>query len=132
MEEWNGYFNEGMSYYNTTIGGIKKGRKFGNVVYYNLIGIALECFLTAALVKEGQLPEHSSISSIIRELKKRYEVPESFTEDSRFYNKFWNFCSLEIVKPLVPSDEEIQRLVTFVENVKVWTEALLEEPVKAV
>jgi len=131
MEEWSGYLNEGVSYYNATVGGIKKGRKFGNVVYYNMIGMALESFLTAAITKDGFLPEHSSVSSMLRELKKKYDVPEEFTTESRFFNRFMNMCSLEVMEMKEPTDEDIQRLVDFTANVKTWTEALLEKPCEA-
>lgn len=128
MEEWSGYYGEGLSYYKTTVGGIKKGKKLGSAVYYNLIGLSLESFLTAAITKDGFLPEHSSISYMIRELKKKYDVPESFTEESRFFNRFMNMCSLDIVEIKEPNDEELQRLVKFLEQVKDWTENLLEIP----
>ncbi len=129
MEEWSGYYNEAVAYYNTTVGGIKKGRKFGNAVYYNLIGLALESFLTAAITKDGFLPEHSSVSSMLRELKKKYEdIPESFTQEARFYNKFMNMCSLEVKDDVIPEDEDIKRMVAFTESVKDWTEKLLEKP----
>ena len=70
----------------------------------------------------------SSISYMIRELKKKYDVPESFTDDSRFFNRFMNMCSLDIVEVKEPNDEELLRLVEFLEQVKVWTENLLEIP----
>lgn len=125
MDGWSAYYNEGASYYNTTIGGLKKSRPFGNTVYYNLIGLALEAFLTAATVKEDFLPEHSSISGMIRELRKKYEVPEHFTGESRFFNRFMNMCSLEVTPEIIPTDEELQRLVVFLKDVRMWTESLL-------
>ncbi|WP_163716942.1 hypothetical protein [Mangrovibacterium lignilyticum] len=127
MVEWSGYFNEGVSYYNATIGGIKKGRKLGNAVYYNLVGLALESFLTAASAKGGELPEHSTVSSMLRGLKKKHEVPESFTDEARFFNRFMNMCSLEIMEIKEPSDEDIDRLAKFVGDVKEWTESILGE-----
>ncbi len=92
MEEWSGYYNEAVGYYNTTVGGIKKGRKFGNPVYYNLIGLALESFFTAATVKDDFLPEHSNVSYMIRQLKKKVEVPESFTNETPVLNSVMNMC----------------------------------------
>ena len=120
MEEWNGYYSEAVAYYKTTVGAKKKGRPFGNLVYYNLIGLSLEGFLTAMMTNGGDLPEHSSISSMLRALGKKYEMPESFRGESRFYNKFMNFCSLEVQEPLEPTDEEIDRMIRFVENLKSW------------
>ncbi|PTN07719.1 hypothetical protein [Mangrovibacterium marinum] len=128
MEEWCGYYNEGLSYYKTTVGGIRKGKKLGSAVYYNLIGLSLESFLTAAMMKDGFLPEHSSISYMIRELKKKYDVPESFTDESRFFNRFMNMCSLEVLEMKEPDEQDLLRLVDFLEQVKAWTETLLEVP----
>ncbi|MCW0481715.1 hypothetical protein [Gaoshiqia sediminis] len=121
METWNGYHSEALAYYKTTVKAKEKGRPFGNLVYYNLIGLALEGFLTALITKDGDLPEHSSISSMLRMLKKKYEVPELFIEESRFYNKFMNFCSLEVLETLEPTDEEIDRMINFLAEVKEWT-----------
>ena len=131
METWNGYYSEAEAYYKATVGAKKKGRPFGNLVYYNLIGLALEGFLTSLIRKDGSLPEHSSISSMLRMLKKKHDVPESFTEESRFYNRFMNFCSLEVLETLEPTDEEIDRMIRFVEDLKTWidkNERVLEEP----
>ncbi len=122
METWNGYYSEAVAYHKTIVGAKRKGRPFGNLVYYNLVGLALEGFLTALISKDGSLPEHSSISSMLRMLKKKYDVPESFTEESRFYNKFMNFCSLEVLETLEPTDEEIDRMIRFVEDVKNWVD----------
>jgi hypothetical protein len=130
METWNGYYSEAEAYYKTVVGAKRKGRPFGNLVYYNLIGLSLEGFLTALISKDGSLPEHSSISSMLRMLKKKHEVPESFTEESRFYNKFMNFCSLEVLETLEPTDEEIDRMIRFVEGLKSWIDnnmGVLEE-----
>jgi len=130
METWSGYYSEAEAYYKTTVGAKKKERPFGNLVYYNLIGLALEGFLTAMITQNGNLPEHSSISSMLRMLKKNYEVPESFIEESRFYNKFMNFCSLEVLETLEPTDGEIDRMIQFVAQLKTWIDenrGVLEE-----
>ncbi len=122
METWNGYYSEAVAYYKTTVGARAKSRPFGNLVYYNLIGLSLEGLLTALIAKDGNLPEHSSISSMLRMLKAKYDVPETFIEESRFYNKFMNFCSLEVLETLEPTDEEIDRMIGFVSNLKEWVD----------
>ena len=122
METWNGYYSEAVAYYKTTVGARSKNRPFGNLVYYNLIGLSLEGLLTALISNGGNIPEHSSISSMLRLLKAKFEVPEEFIEESRFYNKFMNFCSLEVMEPLEPSDEEIDRMIRFVTNLKEWVD----------
>ena len=120
MGEWSVYFDEGMAYYKTIKGARAKGRNFGNAVFYNLIGLSLESLLTALIMKEDDLPEHSSIGSMLRMLKDSYEVPESFKEETRFYNRFSNFCSLDAKALPDPNNDEISRMVNFLEEVKNW------------
>ena len=132
METWKGYYSEAAAYFNTTVGAKKKGRPLGNHVYYNLIGLSLEGFLTAMMTKDGDLPEHSSISSMLRALGKKYELPESFKEESRFYNRFMNFCSLEVLEPLEPSDKEINRMMLFLAELKNWVDRNLNHTAEMV
>lgn len=120
MEGWNEYYEEAAAYYKTVVGARKKNRPFGNLVYYNMIGLSLEGFLTAVIAKDDDLPEHSSISSMLRMIKKKYEVPEAFTDESRFFNRFMNFCSLEVLEMLEPKDDEIDRMIKFAEDLKEW------------
>ncbi|WP_321286454.1 hypothetical protein [uncultured Sunxiuqinia sp.] len=126
MEGWNSYYEEAAAYYKTVVGARKKDRPFGNLVYYNMIGLSLEGFLTAVIAKDDDLPEHSSISSMLRMIEKKYEVPEAFTDESRFFNRFMNFCSLEMLEMLEPTDEEIDRMVKFVADLKDWIDRTID------
>lgn len=122
MEEWKNYYDEGLAYYKTVLGAKTKPSKFGNAVLYNLVGLSLESLLTSLLMKDGDMPDHSSIGSMLRLLQKNYEMPESFKTESRFYNKFMNFCALDVVPQVDPTDEEIERMVTFLKDVRTWVE----------
>jgi HEPN domain-containing protein len=77
-EEWEKYRDEAEAYCKTVNGMVTKRRNLGNAVLYNLIGLSLEAYLTAALMKNDFMPVHSSVGSMFRELKRYYEVPESF------------------------------------------------------
>jgi hypothetical protein len=39
----------------------------------------------------------------------------------RFMNRFMNFCSLEPTPEIVPTNEEIKRMVNFATSLKEWT-----------
>lgn len=120
METWKVYYEEGLAYAKTVTGAKSKGKNLGNTVMYNLIGLSLEGMLTALIMKEDDLPEHSSIGSMLRLLKSSYEVPESFKDEVRFFNRFSNLCSLYDEVLPAPKDEEIDRMVNFMENIKNW------------
>lgn len=124
MEEWEKFFDEGLAYCKVAIGAKSKG-KLGNTVIYNTVGLALESLLMAVLARQNMYPEHSSIGTMLRAIKKFAPVPEEFFVESRFMNSFMNFCALEVVEEKIPTDEEIDRMVKFVIALKSWSEKML-------
>lgn len=121
MEEWEKFFDEGLAYCKVAIGAKSKG-KLGNTVIYNTVGLAIESLLMSLLAQQNMYPEHSSIGTMLRAIKKFAPVPEEFFVESRFMNSFMNFCALEVVEEKIPTDEEIDRMVNFVIDLKIWAE----------
>ena len=122
--EWESYYQEAIDYCHVGQNASRSG-KLGNMVIYNIISMSVENFMTSLLIREGNFPEHSSISGMLREIKKIRLVPEEFAAEVRFMNSFMNFCSLEIVPEKIPTDEEIARMVGFVTSLKDWTSGCL-------
>jgi hypothetical protein len=118
--EWKSYYLEATDYYKAALGASVKNT-LGNMVIYNVVAMSIENFMTSALMKSGFIPEHSSISSMYRELKKNHNAPEEFHAEVRFMNRFMNFCSLEVAPAIVPTDDEIKRMVGFATSLKEWT-----------
>jgi len=119
MENWQKYYDEANSYSKGAQGAFKKSR-LGNQVVYNLVSLAIENYLTALCVSKNTLPEHSSISSMIRQLKKYMDIPAGFTDEARFLNKFMNFCSLEVLETIEPSQEDLARMLGFADDLKAF------------
>ena len=124
MEDWNKYYDEAKSYSRAAFGAFNK-KRLGNHVVYNLIGLAIENYLTALCMKMENIPDHSSIGAMLRFLKKQVEVPESFFVESRFLNKFMNFCSLDILETPEPSNSDLIRMLSFTDDVGLFVEDLL-------
>ena len=122
--EWKSYYLEAADDYKTALGASKK-KTLGNLVIYNVVAMSIENYMTCILMKSGFIPEHSSISSMYRELKKNHNAPEEFHSEVRFMNRFMNFCSLEPTPEIVPTDEEIKRMVSFATSLKDWTNSYL-------
>ncbi len=122
--DWESYYKEAVDYCHVAQNASRK-RKLGNMVIYNIVGMSIENFMTSLLIREGNFPEHSSISGMLREIKKIMPVPEEFTAGVRFMNSFMNFCSLEVVPEKIPTDDEIVRMVDFVSSFQDWTMSCL-------
>lgn len=123
--EWESYYIEAADYYKAAKGAAHK-KTLGNLVIYNVVAMSIENYMTCLLIKTGFIPEHSSISGMHRELKKLYDVPEVFQSEVRFMNRFMNFCSLDVTPVIVPTDEEVIRMIRFVSSLKEWVENCLE------
>ena len=121
MEEWKKYSKEGRDYLKAAFGAYSN-KKLGNSVIYNLIGLSIESYLTALCMKLNILPEHSSIGSMLHILKKHVEVPETFTTESRFMNRFMNFCSLDVCDVKEPENSDVLRMLNFMGNVRDFAE----------
>jgi hypothetical protein len=124
MEYWKKYYDEASSYSKAAFGAFNK-KRLGNHVIYNLVGLAIENYLTALCMKINIMPEHSSIGSMLHLLKKQIEVPGSFAVESRFINKFMNFCSLEVLDTPEPGVSDLVRMLSFTEDIKIFTEEIL-------
>jgi hypothetical protein len=122
--EWESYYLEAMDYYKAALGASQK-KTLGNLVIYNVVAMSIENYMTSILMKAGFIPEHSSISSMYRELKKNHNAPEEFHAEVRFMNRFMNFCSLEVTPVIVPTDAEVTRMVSFATSLKEWTNSYL-------
>jgi hypothetical protein len=122
--EWESYYLEAADYYKAALGASEK-KTLGNLVIYNVVAMSIENYMTSILMKAGFIPEHSSISSMYRELKKNHNAPEEFHAEVRFMNRFMNFCSIEPTPVIVPTDEEIKRMVSFATSLKNWTNSYL-------
>lgn len=118
--EWESYYLEATDYYKAALGASKKNT-LGNLVIYNVVAMSIENYMTSVLMKAGFIPEHSSISLMYRELKKSHNAPEEFHAEVRFMNRFMNFCSLEPTPEIIPTDDEIKRMVSFATSLKDWT-----------
>jgi len=122
--EWESYYLEATDYYKAALGASRKNT-LGNLVIYNVVAMSIENYMTSILMKSGFIPEHSSISSMYRELKKNHNAPEEFHAEVRFMNRFMNFCSLEVTPVIVPTNDEIARMISFASSLKEWVEPQL-------
>jgi len=122
--EWESYYLEATDYYKAALGASRKNT-LGNLVIYNVVAMSIENYMTSILMKSGFIPEHSSISSMYRELKKNHNAPEEFRAEVRFMNRFMNFCSLEVTPVIVPTNDEIARMISFASALKEWVEPQL-------
>ncbi|WP_297087325.1 HEPN domain-containing protein [uncultured Draconibacterium sp.] len=126
MANWTKYFDEADRYTKAAEGSFKK-EKLGSLVVYNVLSMAVENYLTALCVSTGDMPEHSGITAMLKQIGKKMEIPEEFHAEARFINRFMNFCSLEVLETKEPTREELARMLDFTAALKEYCGAALSE-----
>jgi hypothetical protein len=125
MENWKKYYDEAGGYARAAFGAFRK-KRLGNEVVFNLIGLAIENYLTAVCMKFDTLPEHSTVGSMLHLLRKHVEIPETFKTESRFMNRFMDyFCSLEVMEIPKPNSSDLIRMLGFTADVKDFSAEIL-------
>lgn len=124
---WDFYYKEGLSYLKTCKGLLNNKKTFDNEFIYNLAVLAGERLALGLLLSYDYIPSATSLSGMIQEGKEFYEYDESLLTGARFINRFQFFCSLEVVPLTVPNDEEIERLVGYMEDIRVFADKNLNK-----
>ncbi len=124
---WDFYYKEGLSYLKTCKSISVNKKKFDNEFIYNLAVLAGERLVLGLLLSYDYIPSATSLSGMIQEGKEFYEYDDSILEGARFVNKFQFFCSLEVVPLKVPNDEEILKLVGYMETIQAFTDKNLNK-----
>jgi len=124
MANWTKYYDEADSYAKAAVGSFQK-EKLGSLVIYNVLSMAVENYLTALCISTGDMPEHSGITAMLKQVGKKMEIPEEFHVEARFINRFMNFCSLEVLETLEPTREELSRMLDFTAALKEFCDTTL-------
>ncbi len=130
-KDWKFYYDEGESYLKTCKKlSIKKG-PFNNEFLYHLAVLAGERLALGLLLSYGHIPAATSLSGMLQEGGDFYSFDKSLLEGTRLINKFQNFCALDVERLTVPNDEEIIKIVEYIEEIENFCEQNLNKEVLA-
>jgi hypothetical protein len=117
---WEKDYNEALQYASAAEG-MAKSKKLDNETLYHVICLSIEKFTSAIAAKVNYIPAHSGLNLIFRELAKKIEIPDTFHTEVRFINGFMTYCSLDFEEPKPISQNDLTRMITFLEQLKGFT-----------
>lgn len=118
---WKNELEEGVLY-SKAAEGLKNNKKVDNETLYHIICLSVEKFLASLSGMVNYIPMHSGLTFVARELGKKMEFPENYLNEVRFLNGFMTYCSLDFEQPKVISDTDIDRMITYMVDLKIFTE----------
>jgi len=94
--------------------------KLGTEILYNFVCIGIENVLTGVLMRHDCTVDHSGILQLVRELDKIDKVDLDWIEKARFMNKFQSYCSLDYIKPKIPTTDDLAVMIEFGKSIEAY------------
>ena len=116
-KNWKYYYDEGIDYSSAAKNSLEDKEKFNNELIYNIASLAIEKLLVSIFLFHNKLPESGTLEGIANELSEFVPVGIRFMDEMLFISEFNYYCSLEVEKPRIPDDDQIRRIVGFIDAV---------------
>lgn len=127
IDDWQDYKRDGIQFLATAVGAhAKKKKAFNNETIYNLVCMAIEKFIMATLMKQGDLAENHTMIDLVNAIE-RHTGPLDIREDLIYLDKFQEICDLENVYYQTPTEEEIVRIIEIGQNIEGMLLPFLEQ-----
>ena len=118
IEGWEEYQLNGEQYLKTAVGAYQRRRNvFTPEILYNIIAMAIEKFVMAALMRHGNLPYNHTIKDLVEAMEKTFpHSMDELREGLLALDKYQEICDLESYTIKPPSMEEIPGMLRLAED----------------
>lgn len=130
IDDWQDYLHDGEKFLQTASSAFEKGKKaFSEESLYNITAMAIEKFIMAFLMKNGDLADNHTMPDLAAALKRHLEVmPEELEQKLEFLGSFQEICDMDQYRCTVPTKEEIRKIIATGSEIQVLlTPFLLDE-----
>ena len=116
------FMEEGDAYIKTARGGTARPAIFTPEILYNIIGLAIEKHIMAALMARGELADNHTFTDLIEATKQIGEIDEEIADKLRKFEGYQNICPVfaGYHRAEVPADA-IAEMIETAEAVRNWT-----------
>jgi hypothetical protein len=125
-EKWSEFMTEGDAYLKTARGGQKRPGIFTPEILYNLLAMAIEKHIMAALIFKGTLADNHTFSDMIHSAKELCPLDDALIEKLIELERYQEICPVfeGYNRKEFPS-EEIPVMVAAAEEVQQWSKQLI-------
>lgn len=110
---WEDFLKDGEGFLRTAIGAHEKQRKvFTPEILYNIIAMAIEKFVMAALMRHGALPYNHTMKDLVEAMDETFPAAiDDLREGLLKMDQYQDICDLEGFSIIPPEMEEIQGML---------------------
>ena len=117
------FMGEGDAYLKTARGGMKRSKIFTPEILYNIIAMAIEKHIMAALMAKGELADNHTFTDLIDATKQIGGIDDVIAESLRKFEAYQNICPVfaGYQSADVPADV-IPDMIETADAVRNWTQ----------
>ena len=118
---WQEFLRDGNGYLKTAVGGYKRRRDiFSAEILYNIIAMAIEKFIMAALMRHGALPFNHTMADLVEAMDTTFpEVMDSMRKGLLALDKYQEICSLDFYSICPPPMKEIPAMLELADKLQI-------------
>ncbi len=123
IDEWDLFLKDGDAFLQTATGAYKKARKvFTPEILYNIIAMAIEKFVMAALMNRGALPWNHTMGDLVEAMEDVFPVEISgVKEELRELDKYQEICDVDSFSIVPPDMDEIPKMLALAKKLQILT-----------
>ena len=120
------YWEDASKYLRVAKGGLKRPKIFTTEILYNLLGLSIEKFFMAVMVRYGDLADNHTFSDLIDSAARVRPVEESLVRRLKEVESYQNICPAfdGYMRKDIPI-EEILKMIDVTEDVKIWADSTI-------
>ncbi len=113
IDGWEDYYSDGEAYLKTAIGAHARRREvFTTEILYNLVVMAIEKFIMAALMRHGTLPYNHTMADLVEAMEQTFpEVMGELQDPILALDRYQQICDLDGYTIQPPAMEEIPAML---------------------
>ena len=117
---WDDFLADGSGYLNTAVGALVKRREvFTSQILYNLIAMAIEKFVMAALMRYGAMPYNHTMRDLVEAMEETFPgAVADIRDDLLLLDSYQDICDLEGFSISPPAMEKIPAMLDLAGRVK--------------
>lgn len=124
IQGWADYLTDGKAFYKTAFAAHAQQKKaFSTVILYNIIAMAIEKFVMAALMRQGKLPYNHTMKDLVEAMDQAFpgamsEIREGLLD----LDQYQEICDIDTFTISGPAMEEIPRMLELANRLSVLVE----------
>lgn len=113
IEDWDMYLRDGDAYLRTGIAAHAKGKKaFTPEILYNIVAMAIEKFVMAALMQRGALPYNHTMGDLVESMEEVFPNAMGDLKDKLLdLDRYQEICDVDAFTIIPPTTEEIPNML---------------------